>query len=132
MATFLAHINIHPGREAEFEDVAAKLWAATHEHETAVRRYEYWRGAAPSTYYTLGSFDDYAGFIAHQASDHHTEGGVRLRDLIASMRLEWIDPLPRASGLAATEMTPMPDGTEGLAASYYQRMPAEVQEWWPR
>ena len=130
MATFLAHIRVHAGREAEFERTAAALWAETHAHEPNVRRYEYWRGASESTYYTLGSWADYPGFIAHQVSDHHTGAGSPLRELIAEMRLEWVDPLPDASGLNPTEMSTAPDDATELAASYYRRQPAEIQHWW--
>lgn len=132
MATFLAHIRVHPGAEARFETVAATLWQATHANETAVRRYEYWRGAEPNTYYTLGSFDDYPGFIAHQVSDHHMGASAPLRDFIADIRLEWIDPLPDASGLASTEMVVPPDDADTLTLMYFTRQPATVAEWWPR
>ncbi len=68
MATFLAHIKVHEGREAEFEILARDLFASTHTSEEQVVRYEYWRGAKPSTYYTHASFDDYLGFLEHQVS----------------------------------------------------------------
>ncbi len=132
MATFLAHVRVHPGAEARFEQLAATLYAATHSRETAMRRYEYWRGSQPQMYYTLGSFDDYAGFIAHQVSDHHIAATEPLRNLIADLRLEWVDPLPNASGLTATAMTAPPQGAGAPALVYYSRQPAEVADWWPR
>jgi quinol monooxygenase YgiN len=132
MATFLAHIRVNPGCEAQFEAVAATLWRSTHATETAVRRYEYWRGAEPGTYYTLGSFDGYAGFIAHQVSDHHMGASAPLRDLIADIRLEWVDPLRDASGLTPTEMIAPPDDADALTLRYFGRQPAEVADWWPR
>ena len=94
MATFLARIHIHPGREAEFERIAAELHRQTHEREAGVRRYEYWRGAEPSTYYALASFDSFDAFLVHQSSDHHELATPSLRDVTASMHLEWLDPVP--------------------------------------
>ena len=65
MATILAHITVKPGCAARFEQIAAELYRATHDHEPNVRRYEYWRGAEPDTYYTLLSYDTFAEFIEH-------------------------------------------------------------------
>jgi quinol monooxygenase YgiN len=132
LATFLAHIQIHPGREAEFERLATEIWAATHRDEPMMRRYEYWRGAEPGRYYTLGSFDGYLGFIAHQVSEHHVEPTAALRDVIASIHLEWIDPVGGASdpNLTPTDNAALPDDASDLARRYAQRQPAEPQAWW--
>lgn len=73
MATILAHLTIKPGCEARFEQIATDLFDGTHANETKVLRYEYWRGEAPRTYYTLLSFDDHRAFIEHQVSDHHED-----------------------------------------------------------
>ncbi len=51
MATFLAKITIFEGKEAAFEETARMMWEATHAHEPNCRRYEYWRGAEPRSYY---------------------------------------------------------------------------------
>ena len=131
MATFLAHIRVHPGREQDFEQIAAELHRGTHEHEPNVR-YEYWRAAEPSTYYALASFDSFDGFLIHQSSDHHEFAAPALRDVIESMRLEWLDPVPGASDAALTDVGPLPDGASELAASYYQRFANDVvADWWP-
>ena len=45
MATFLAHIKVHEGKEKRFEEIARDLFSATHENEDDVVRYEYWRGS---------------------------------------------------------------------------------------
>ncbi len=108
MATLLVHIRVRPGMEARFERVVAGLYRQTHEVESAVRRYEYFRGAEPATYYCLLSFDDYHGFLAHQSSDHHEAAVPELRELTEEMRLEWIDPLQQASPLAPTDPQPLP------------------------
>jgi quinol monooxygenase YgiN len=132
VATFLAHIQIHPGREAEFERLARDIWTATHASEPQMLRYEYWRGAEPGSYYTLASFDSYSGFIAHQVSDHHVGPTSALRDVIADLRLEWLDPVAGASDhtLVPTEMAERSAEASDLAKRYAQRQPAEVQAWW--
>ncbi|MET0908847.1 MAG: hypothetical protein ABWZ99_05200, partial [Ilumatobacteraceae bacterium] len=92
--------------------------------------YEYWRGAEPRTYYTLLSFDDHRAFIAHQTSDHHEAASPTLRDLIESLRLEWVDPVPGASALPPTRMqAPPPDANE-LVARYTDLYAAVVPAWW--
>jgi quinol monooxygenase YgiN len=130
MATILVHLRTHPGREADFERVVAELWRQTHGKETGVRRYEYWRGAETSTYYALLSFADHNAFIIHQASDHHETMSPQLRDVVASMRLEWVDPLADASDLPATEPQSLPIDATTREGEQAQRFPAEVQEWW--
>ena len=99
MATLLAHIRVRPGKEVQFERIAEELHRATHEREANVRRYEYWRGAEPSTYYALESFDDLAGFVAHQTSEHHEAArpGPRRGDRGHLARVGG----PAADGLAA-------------------------------
>ena len=131
MATFLAHIRIRPGLEAQFEQIVHELHQATHRDELNVRRYEYWRGAEPSTYYALASFDDFAAFVAHQTSDHHERASPGLREVTESMRVEWVDPLPDASPLAATASGTTPPDASALEAECYGRFAdAVVQGWW--
>lgn len=130
MATLLAHITVRPGTEAEFEALSRTLYERTHATETGVRHYEYWRGAAPRTYYTLLSFDDHRAFIAHQTSDHHETASPDLGRMIESLRLEWVDPVPGASTLPPTRMqTPLPDAGP-LTVDYTDRFAAVVAEWW--
>lgn len=132
MATFLAHILIHPGREEEFERIAAELHAGTHEHERHMRRYEYWRAAEPSSYYALASFDSFDAFLEHQTSDHHESAVAALREVTAAMKLEWLDPVPGASDAAATDVSPLPEDASELAANYHARFSADVVAgWWP-
>jgi quinol monooxygenase YgiN len=132
MATILAHITVKPGCAERFEAIAAELYRATHDHEPDVRRYEYWRGAEPNTYYTLLSFDSFAAFISHQTSDHHETASPQLGDVLAGLRLEWVDPISDASPLARTRASgPVPDDAEQLTRRYWQRFAADVAEWWP-
>jgi quinol monooxygenase YgiN len=130
MATFLAHIKVHEGREAEFEILARDLFASTHTSEEQVVRYEYWRGAKPSTYYTHASFNDYLGFLEHQVSSHHERLAADLRDVIADLRIEWVDPVGGASILTTTDHQEPPATAGELATAYAERMPANPAAWW--
>ncbi len=130
MATILAHIQIKEGRERDFEAVARELHAATLERESAVRHYEYWRGAKPSLYYCLLAFDDFNSFIVHQTSDHHETASPKLGDLIADMKLEWVDPVQGASRLVATDMQPLGEGADELTQRYHRIFAATIQDWW--
>ena len=102
MATILAHITVRAGSESQFEALARELFVGTHTTETGVRAYDYWRGATPRTYYTLLSFEDFPTFIAHQTSDHHESASPQLGEVLAGLRLEWVDPIQGASGLTPT------------------------------
>ena len=130
MATLLAHIIVRPGAEADFESLARVLYERTHADESAVRRYEYWRGAQDRSYYTLLSFDDHRGFVAHQTSDHHETASPKLGRLIESLRLEWLDPVEGASPLPTTEMQPAPVGAAALTIEYTERYAAVIAAWW--
>jgi len=130
MATILAHITIRAGGEERFEAIARDLYARTHRDETGVRRYEYWRGADPRTYYTLLSFDDHRTFIAHQTSAHHEDASPALGEVIEGMRLEWIDPILGASDLPPTEVQEALEGADELTLAYTDRFAAAVADWW--
>ena len=130
MATILAHLTVKPGCEARFEEIARALYAGTHEHETGVRHYQYWRGSEPGTYYTLLSFDDHRTFIAHQTSAHHEAASPQLGEVLAGIRLEWVDPVAGASDLPATEHQAAPDDATPLTAEYTDRFAAQVAGWW--
>lgn len=130
MATILAHLRIRPGEEERFEAIARRLYAATHDHETGVRHYQYWRGSEPRTYYTLLAFDDFQTFITHQTSDHHEAASPELGAVLESLRLEWVDPIAGASDLPPTEHRPAPDGAPDLVTTYTDRFAAQVADWW--
>lgn len=130
MATLLAHITVKPGCEAAFEEIARPLYEATHAEETGVRRYEYWRGAEPQTYYCLLAFDDHRAFIAHQTSDHHEGAVPQLHETIEELRLEWLDPVQGASPLPPTEEQDAPPEATGLVAEYTYRYAADLAPWW--
>lgn len=130
MATILAHLRVRDGAEGAFEELARSLVRDTHDHETGVLRYEYWRGASPRTYYTLLSFQDFRTFIAHQTSGHHEAASPRLGQMLESLRLEWVDPIEGACGLPSTEaQAPAPDADE-LTVAYSDRFAAQVADWW--
>jgi quinol monooxygenase YgiN len=130
MATILAQIQVHPGRERDFERVAAALHQATHETETRVRAYEYWRGEKPGFYYCLLAFDDFLAFLTHQTSDHHEAASRGLGELIEHMRLEWVDPVAGASKYPRTDMQDLPEDASDLTRRYHRIFAAVVQEWW--
>lgn len=126
----LAHITVREGREAEFEAIARRIYEATHRLEPFVLRYEYWRGAAPRTYYTLLSYPDFLSFIVHQTSDYHEEASPEFRPVFESFKIEWVDPIARACPLVATEPQDAPADADELTARYAQQFRAEVAPWW--
>lgn len=130
MATILAHIKIREGHEARFEALACEMYKATHANETAVREYQYWRGAEPRTYYTFMSFDDHRSFIVHQTSNHHEDRSGDLRDAIETIRLEWVDPIEEASALPPTNRQTAPDNADELVLDYTDLYAASVAAWW--
>ncbi len=130
MATILAHITVRSGREREFEEIARTLYAESHGSESALRYYEYWRGADERTYYALLAFDDQRAFIEHQVSDHHEEASPRLQPIIEAIRLEYVDPVAEASPLPPTDHQDAPPDADELTATYSKRFAADVADWW--
>lgn len=126
MATLLAHVRIKEGFEAEFEAIGREMYRATHDSEH-VLRYEYWRAREPGCWYVLESFDGYEGFLAHQASGHHEAAAPRLREIMASIDLEWIDPVEGAAPLPPTTAGGELDGD---LAPLAERFPLQIAPWW--
>jgi quinol monooxygenase YgiN len=106
------------------------LYERTHTDETGVRRYEYWRGTEPRSYYTLLSFDDHRAFIAHQTSAHHENASPALGQLIEHLRLEWLDPVEGASALTLTAHQPPAEGASDLVVASTDRFAASIADWW--
>jgi quinol monooxygenase YgiN len=141
MVVVHAHIAVVPGREVAFEAAASELAAATLERERGIRRYEYTRLSEPAAYQAVLAFDDYDAFIEHQASQHHHVIAGAMRDLIASLRLEWVDPVPGCSDLAPRDADDQPierrhiePVDEAVLASrsdhYRDRYPPTPAAWW--
>jgi quinol monooxygenase YgiN len=130
MSTILAHLRVKPGEESRFEDLIRELYAGSQASDRGLRHYQYWRGAEPGTYYCLLAYDDHRAFIAHQTSDHHESASPVLREVLADLRLEWVDPVAGASDLPPTEMQDAPDDADELTAAYTQRFAAELADWW--
>ncbi len=130
MSTLLAKINIHPGMEAEFEDVMTYMYRQTHGSEQGVLRYEYWRGGEPGFYYCLLSFRDATTFWRHQASGHHEGQMQRFLQCIAALDLEVVDPVPQASPLPPTLEGRLPPGESPAVQEQAQRFPIAVAAWW--
>lgn len=126
----LVQITVKEGREAAFEELARKMYDASHADEDRLLRYEYWRGAEPRTYYTLGAFEDFRAFLDHQASDHHETAGPALRDVIDDLRLEWVDPVGGASPLPPTDHQDTPADANELKRSYAERFAVRPPAWW--
>ncbi len=129
MATILAHIRVHEGRERDFENVARALHADTHARERGVRHYEYWRGAEPGLYYCLLAFDDFHAFLEHQTSPHHESASPELGKLIRAMQLERVDPVEGASKLPATRMQELPADANDLTKLYHRMFAVQMQSW---
>ena len=129
MATILAHIQIHEGKESDFEALVQDLRAATRA-EPGNRHYEYWRSATRGLYYCLLAFDDFQAFLVHQTSNHHESASPKLGEFIEGIRLEWVDPVQGASALPPTEMQPLPDDADELTIRYHGLYAPTLQEWW--
>jgi quinol monooxygenase YgiN len=130
MASILAHIQIHPGKEAVFEEITRRLHAATHALEPDCLRYEYWRAAQAGKYYCFLCFTDYPAFMAHQVSDHHEDDAETLREVIADIHLEWLDPVMQGAGFPETTDTAIAPDTDALTKEYAAMFPIEIQQWW--
>jgi quinol monooxygenase YgiN len=130
MATILARIVVHHGKESTFEEVAAEMFRSSHDAEKSLRAYGYWRAAEPRCYYTLLAFEDYLGFLEHQSSEHHESAAGALRECIESMSLEWVDPVEGASKLCPSNPQELPESVSPVAQRYSKSMPVERAEWW--
>ena len=97
MATILAHIEIKPGTESQWESIMADMVSQTFAHEERVLRYEYFKGQSPLHYYCLLSFEDKWAFYLHQASDYHECHDFE--SVLANVELEYLDPVKGASDL---------------------------------
>ena len=129
MATILAHIEVHPGKEGDFEKIVSDLFQATSE-ESGMRHYEYWRSAQSSQYYCLLAFDDFDAFLTHQTSEHHEVASPKLGELMSKIRLEWVDPVQGASRLPTTRMQPLASDADDLRKRYHRLFAATLQDWW--
>ncbi len=70
--TFIATLNVKPGREAEFERLQKELSELTHKHEPDVLVYDVIRHREkPSTYVVYARFRDQAAFDFHMKSEFH-------------------------------------------------------------
>lgn len=129
MTTLLAHIQIKPGKEDKWQAIIADMVAKTFASEDGVRRYEYWKGQEPNSYYCLLSFTDKWAFYEHQMSDYHE--GHDFGDVLEAIRLEYVDPVEGAGGdLAPTLDPPLPaDATEAQRTAQ-SRYPLQIPEWW--
>lgn len=129
MASLIARVTVHEGTEGRFEEAIGELQRRTHEAEPDVIHYEWFRGREPGSYFTFLAYPDHRTFIEHQVSEHHERAAAAFRDMIASIELEWVDPI-RESRLPPTETQPAPDDADGLTRTYADRFAATVADWW--
>ena len=128
MATLLCHIEINPGKEQEFEAVMKEMYRRTHAEEPNCVRYEYFRAAEPSKYYSLLSFTDSVAFWEHQISDYHE--GYDFASMIKSLEMEWVDPVDGASPLISTKSSSPPANATELIKTAAETYQVQEQPWW--
>lgn len=72
MTTFIATLEVKPGKEAEFERLQQELSKLTHEHEPETFVYDVIRDRGkPGVYVVYARFKDEAAFQHHQTTDFH-------------------------------------------------------------
>lgn len=130
MATCLVHMRVKEGQAAAFEALARELYAASTGHEPEMRRYEYWRGREPNSYYCLESFDSYAGFLAHETEPYHEAAAEPIMAMIESFDLEWVDPVAGAAPLAASNEQSLPEDAGERTRLYADMFPLSLAAWW--
>lgn len=129
MTTLLAHIWIKPGKEEKWEAIMRDMVTQTFATEPGVRRYEYWKGQEENSYYCLLSFTDKWAFYHHQMSDHHE--GHDFGDVLAGIKLEYIDPVEGAGGgLSHTDDPPLPADATSAQRTAQERFPLSIPAWW--
>lgn len=135
-----ALITLNPGCAAAFERLARRLAADTLEREPGCLRYEYVRRTEPDSYLSTMVFVDHDAFLVHQASEHHVTLAGEMRDLIASLELERLDPISGCSpfspadGGPTDDRPPLVEAPEVVLAErtahYAERYPLEPASWW--
>ncbi len=129
MTTLLAHITIKPDKLDKWEAIMADMVSQTFATETGVRRYEYWKGQEECQYYCLLSFDDKWAFYRHQMSDHHE--GHDFADVLADIRLEYVDPVQGAGGdLPRTDDPALNEAHGDDMRTAQERFPIGIPAWW--
>lgn len=129
MTTLLAHIQIKPEKLEKWETIMRDMVGQTLATEQGVRRYEYWKGQVENSYYCLLSFEDKWAFYAHQMSPHHE--GHDFADVLAGIRLEYLDPVEGAGGgLGRTLDPPLPDDAAADQQTAQERFPLSIPAWW--
>lgn len=132
MASSLIRMRVKAGMGEQFEALARSLYADSHAHEPALRRYEYWRGQEPDTYYCLQSFDDYRGFIAHETAPYHEAAAEPIMALIEDFDLQWIDAVEGAAPFASSREQDLPASAGERERLYASLFPLARAGWWPQ
>lgn len=129
MISVNARIVVHLDKVEEFETLAAELWEVSHRSEPGLHRYEYLRGTDPGTYLTSMIFADYEAFLFHQASPHHVSYGEQMRPLMASLDVEYAQPVDGTFGRPDVDVAPS-DVDPGKVEYYRERYPEPSSQWW--
>ena len=93
MTTFIAKLEVKPGREAEFERLQQELSKLTHEHEPDTFVYDVVRHKdKPGVYVVYARFKDEAAFQLHQATPFHERLVPPILDCVdGAMDLQFYD-----------------------------------------
>ena len=128
MATILAHIEINPGAETQWEAIMSDMVSQTFAHEEGVLRYEYFKGQSPLHYYCLLSFEDKWAFYLHQASEYHQ--GHDFESVLANVELEYLDPVKGACALPPTLNPGLPSDASDALRVTEATFPINLPAWW--
>jgi quinol monooxygenase YgiN len=128
MTSILAHIEIHEGKEAQWEAIMQDMVSRTFEVETGVLRYEYFKGQKPNFYYCVLSFTDKWAFYRHQNSDHHENHNFA--DVLKTISLEYIDPVGDANPLPHTEDPQLTGEMDAGMHNAQKLYPISLAGWW--
>lgn len=71
-----------------------------------------------------------ATLLAHQTSHHHEAASADFEDVIAELRLEWLDPVDGASELARSDSQPLPEGANEARERAARWFGVQTQAWW--
>jgi hypothetical protein len=55
-----------------------------------------------------------------------------MQDMIADMKLEWVDPVAGASDLPTTNSQALPADANELTAQYHSMFAADIADWWAK
>jgi quinol monooxygenase YgiN len=99
--TVVATIKSKPGKEAETAELLKAMVAPTHAEAGCLRYALYHRQDDPATFIFVESWRSQQDLQAHLGSSHISAAMARKNELLQSLDIAILDPLP--AGLAAKE-----------------------------